>query len=115
MSLYDGPPIATSSAAVRLIAPNISVVHERLRSADLVEHQKAWIELAQVDGACLYFSIAIGGEVAGQIGLHDIEPSARQAMVGYHIFQKPIAAMATERPRLMRCAPTRARRFGFTP
>ncbi len=84
MALYAGPPLESDSIA--LVKPNGGDVSAALATADIDESQKGWFEQAQSLEDLLYFSVALGTKLVGQIFLHDMDLDQHEAMVGYHIF-----------------------------
>ena len=84
MALYTGLPLEWDSIA--LVKPNAEDVSAALATADIDESQKGWFEQAQSLEDLLYFSVALGTKLVGQIFLHDMDLDQHQAMVGYHIF-----------------------------
>ncbi len=84
MALYAGPPVESDSVA--LVKPDAGEVSAALATADIDEGQKGWFEQAQSLEDLLYFSVALGTKLVGQIFLHDMDPDQHEAMVGYHIF-----------------------------
>ena len=84
MALYTGLLLEWDSIA--LVKPNAEDVSAALTTADIDESQKGWFERAQSQEDLLYFSVALGAKLIGQMFFHDIDPDHYEAMVGYHIF-----------------------------
>jgi hypothetical protein len=53
---------------------------------DVRESVKGWLRRAEMDEDIYYFSIHADEELVGQIFLHDIDETAGEALVGYHLF-----------------------------
>lgn len=83
--LYDGDPVG--EAEIRLVAPRVpEIVRAETGESDDYGKWSRWCQSAKQDWTIVYFSIEDWGEIVGEIFLHDIDRSRRQALVGYRIF-----------------------------
>jgi len=83
--LYAGEPLG--SPPIRLVAPR----PDEVASAETDERDNdgpwsRWFSSART-GPVVYFSVEDAGRIVGEVFLHDVDPSRREALVGYRIFQ----------------------------
>ena len=84
MTVYRGPPLA--GGPVSLAEPHEHGLAAALQGADIGDDEKAWFARAAGDETICYFAIERDARLIGQVMLHDIDWSASEALVGYHIF-----------------------------
>jgi RimJ/RimL family protein N-acetyltransferase len=84
--LYSGLPLAEDTVA--LVAPALAALPVMSCADDVRSAVQEWSSRAETEHGVLYFWIQVGVEPVGQIFLHDIDEQAREALVGYHLFQQ---------------------------
>ncbi|MEZ4867941.1 MAG: GNAT family N-acetyltransferase [Caldilineaceae bacterium] len=85
MTLYSGS--IYSEGSVRIGEPDVPALRQIVPSEDVAEELHGGLAWAQNDKDVHYFSVYDGGEIVGQIYLHDIGQQSAEAMIGYHLFQ----------------------------
>ncbi len=84
MTLHTGSPYQDRD--VTLSAPVARLILAAGHADDVRESVKGWLRRAEMDEDIYYFSIHADEELVGQIFLHDIDETAGEALVGYHLF-----------------------------
>ncbi len=70
---------------VRIGPPNPSAVRAAPQDEDVAGSVRRWLSRAQTEENVRYFAVYEGGTLVGQVFLHDIDPVAGEALVGYHL------------------------------
>jgi ribosomal-protein-serine acetyltransferase len=79
-SSYEGGNIS-------ILAPVPARILAAHHAEDVADAVQEWLQRAQTEDSTYYFSIESGGNLVGQVVLHDIDETAGEALVGYHLFQ----------------------------
>ena len=84
MTIYAGPDLSDGVVALR--APDPADLRQVEPAPDVEPAFRHWLAVAQSGANVHYFGVYVGNRLAGQIMLHDIDPTAGEALIGYHLF-----------------------------
>jgi RimJ/RimL family protein N-acetyltransferase len=72
---------------VSLRPPDPGALRAAGAGSDVAASVTRWLAEAEARDDVYYFAVCHADELVGQIFLHDIEPNAGEALVGYHLFR----------------------------
>ena len=84
--LYAGEPYERDG--VRIGAPDPAAIRRAAIDPDVAGSVEKWLSRAETDTDVQYFAVFEGGQLVGQIFLHDIDRVKGEALVGYHLFER---------------------------
>jgi RimJ/RimL family protein N-acetyltransferase len=82
--LHTGP--SYEEGHISISAPVRARILAAHHAEDVANAVREWVRRAQTEDTLYYFSIEAGGSLVGQVFLHDIDVSAGEALIGYHLF-----------------------------
>ncbi len=85
MTLHQGE--IYQSGTVSLRPPQPEMIQHTQKSEDVREEVDWWLSQAAKSEQITYFSVFEGQTLVGQILLHDIDETAKEALIAYHLFQ----------------------------
>ncbi|MAS35569.1 MAG: hypothetical protein CL610_16280 [Anaerolineaceae bacterium] len=86
MTFHQGQVYQTGTVSLR--PPTVEIFQHTKVAEDVREEAYYWLAQARDSETVYYFSVYAEQELVGQILLHDIDQTANEALVAYHLFQQ---------------------------